>query len=57
LPNDPNGKLKIAASAGFWLAEAYGNVTKKLKHVCWDGCMFPNDVMKKPRRGIAFLRP
>jgi sugar phosphate isomerase/epimerase len=24
------------------------NGTKKFKHICWDGCMFPNDVMMKP---------
>ncbi len=48
LPNDPNGKLKIAHHAGYWMRDSYGNVTKKFKHVCWDGCMFPNEVMKKP---------
>ena len=24
-----------------------GNLTKKFKHICWDGCMFPNEVMLK----------
>ena len=48
LPDDPNGKLKIAHHAGFWMRDSYGNLTKKFKHVCWDGCMFPNEVMKKP---------
>ncbi|HEX3314500.1 MAG TPA: TIM barrel protein [Gemmataceae bacterium] len=47
LPNDPNGKLKIAHAAGFWMRDSYGNPTKKFKHICWDGCMFPNEVMKK----------
>jgi sugar phosphate isomerase/epimerase len=49
LPNDPNGKLKIAHHAGFWLRDAYGNLTKRIKHICWDGCMFPNEVMAKPQ--------
>jgi sugar phosphate isomerase/epimerase len=49
LPNDPNGKLKIAHHAGFWLRDSYGNKTKKFQHICWDGCMFPNDVMSKPQ--------
>jgi sugar phosphate isomerase/epimerase len=49
LPNDPNGKLKIAHHAGFWMRDSYGNPTKKFKHVCWDGCMFPNEVMMKPQ--------
>jgi len=26
---------------------ATGKVTKKFKHICWDGCMFPNEVMMK----------
>jgi len=47
-PDDPNGKLKIAHHAGFWMRDAYGNLTKKFKHVCWDGCMFPNAMMMKP---------
>ncbi|MBI2804094.1 MAG: TIM barrel protein [Planctomycetes bacterium] len=47
-PDDPNGKLKIAHHAGFWFRDSYGNLTKKFKHVCWDGCMFPNDMMMKP---------
>lgn len=49
LPNDPNGKLKIAHHAGYWMRDSYGNLTKKFRHVCWDGCMFPNDVMMKPQ--------
>ena len=48
LPNDPNGKLKIAHHAGFWMRDGYGNLTKKFQHICWDGCMFPNETMMKP---------
>ena len=44
---DPNGKLDIANDAGFWLRDESGNVTKAFRHVCWDGCMFPNSVMTK----------
>lgn len=47
LPNDPNGRLNIAEDAGHWLRDEDGNVTKAFNHICWDGCMFPNDVMKK----------
>lgn len=46
---DPNGKLDIAVDAGHWLRDENGNLTKKFKHVCWDGCMFPNDVMMQPK--------
>ena len=47
LPNDPNGKLDVAHHAGFWLRDESGNLTKRFRHICWDGCMFPNDVMMK----------
>ena len=44
---DPNGKLNIARDSGYWMRDDAGKVTKKFKHICWDGCMFPNDVMMK----------
>ncbi|WP_165072417.1 sugar phosphate isomerase/epimerase family protein [Paludisphaera rhizosphaerae] len=49
LANDPNGKLDIPHHAGFWLRDETGRPTRKFKHICWDGCMFPNDVMMKPQ--------
>ncbi|MBS0207788.1 MAG: TIM barrel protein [Planctomycetes bacterium] len=49
LPNDPNGKLKIAHHAGFWMRDGYGQPLRKYRHICWDGCMFPNEVMTKPQ--------
>ncbi|MEX0728948.1 MAG: TIM barrel protein [Planctomycetaceae bacterium] len=55
LPNDPNGKLEITKRAGYWLRDSYGNVTKKIKHVCWDGCMFPNEVMSQPETWNSIL--
>ena len=45
LPNDPNGKLDIPTAAGYWLRDAEGELTKTCKHLCWDGCMFPNETM------------
>jgi hypothetical protein len=45
LPKDPNGKLDIARHAGAWLRDDTGHVTRALKHICWDGCMFPNATM------------
>lgn len=44
---DPNGKLEIAKDAGHWLRDEDGKLTKAFKHICWDGCMFSNDVMMK----------
>jgi hypothetical protein len=49
LATDPNGKLDIPLHAGFWLRDGNGQVTKKLRHICWDGCMFPNAVMNDPK--------
>ena len=45
LPLDPNGKLDIVKHAGYWLRDDKGQVEGKLRHICWDGCMFPNAVM------------
>lgn len=47
LATDPNGKLNIARDAGYWMRDEKGAVTKAFQHICWDGCMFPNKVMKK----------
>jgi sugar phosphate isomerase/epimerase len=44
---DPNGKLNVARDAGYWMRDDAGKVTRKFKHICWDGCMFPNAVMQK----------
>ena len=43
--NDPNGKLDPAKHAGFWLRDESGELTRAFRHICWDGCMFPNAVM------------
>ena len=45
LPGDANGKLNIPHHAGFWLRDEKGNLTKKFRHICWDGCMFSNEIM------------
>jgi sugar phosphate isomerase/epimerase len=47
--NDENGKLDIVKHAGFWLRHETGELTQACRHICWDGCMFPNDVMLKPQ--------
>lgn len=45
LATDPNGKLDIVDDAGYWLRGPDGQPTRAFQHICWDGCMFPNDVM------------
>lgn len=43
--DDPNGKLDITRDAGYWLRDENGRITKGVRHLCWDGCMFPNSMM------------
>jgi sugar phosphate isomerase/epimerase len=52
---DKNGKLDIVKHAGYWLRDEKGNLTKKMRHICWDGCMFPNAVMEKQATWNAVL--
>ena len=56
LPNDPNGKLTIVHHAGYWLHGDDGLLTKAIRHICWDGCMFPNVVMMKQDTWNDILR-
>ena len=48
LPSDTHGRLDIARDSGLWLRDDTGRITKAVKHICWDGCMFPNKVMLQP---------
>jgi sugar phosphate isomerase/epimerase len=56
LPNDPNGKLDIVRDAGYWLRDEAGEPMKVLRHICWDGCMFPNRVMTDPQTWRDILK-
>ena len=47
--DDPNGKLDIVYDAGYWLRDENGALTKAISHICWDGCMFPNEVMTRQK--------
>ena len=47
LATDPNGKLDVVQDAGHWLRDESGKLTKAFKHICWDGCMFSNEVMTR----------
>jgi hypothetical protein len=44
--DDPNGRLDVTKHAGYWLRDGQGNLTRRMRHICWDGCMFPNSVME-----------
>jgi sugar phosphate isomerase/epimerase len=56
LPLDANGKLDIVRDAGAWLRDDNGQVTRAFQHICWDGCMFPNSVMRDPKTWNDVLR-
>ena len=49
LADDPNGKLDIVRDAGHWLRTEDGTLTRAFEHICWDGCMFPNEVMTRQK--------
>jgi sugar phosphate isomerase/epimerase len=45
---DPNGKIDIERVAGLWMRDEAGKPTRAFQHICWDGCMFPNQAMLAP---------
>lgn len=45
--NDPNGKLDIVKCASYWLLDQDGNPRPEISHLCWDGCMFPNETLEQ----------
>lgn len=54
--NDPNGRLDIVKHSGYWLRDKNGRLTKAFRHICWDGCMFPNAVMMQQQTWNNILR-
>jgi len=50
--DDPNGKVDIAKCSGYWLE---GATDRGIKHICWDGCMFPNDMLENPETWNTIL--
>ncbi len=50
--DDPNGKLDIVKCAGYWLKDA---PERGIKHICWDGCMFPNKTLEDGRTWTTIL--
>ena len=50
--DDPNGKLDIVQCAGYWLE---GAAEREIRHICWDGCMFPNTILEDPQTWNTIL--
>ncbi len=51
--DDPNGKLDIVNTAGYWLR---GAASRGICHICWDGCMFPNAMLEDQQTWNTILR-
>jgi sugar phosphate isomerase/epimerase len=47
LPNAADGKINIVKYAGYWLRDDNGQPSRRFNHICWDGCMFPNETLMK----------
>jgi sugar phosphate isomerase/epimerase len=50
--DDPNGKIDIVKTAGYWLKDAQA---RGIRHICWDGCMFPNAMLESPQTWNTIL--
>jgi hypothetical protein len=50
--DDPNGKLDVVRCAGYWLKDAS---SRGIKHICWDGCMFPNAMLEDAKTWNTIL--
>jgi sugar phosphate isomerase/epimerase len=50
--DDPNGKLDIVKCSGYWLE---GAAERGIRHICWDGCMFPNAMLENPKTWNTIL--
>ncbi|MCP5537077.1 MAG: TIM barrel protein [Akkermansiaceae bacterium] len=53
--DDPNGRLDITRCAGYWLLDENGNQRPEIKHLCWDGCMFPNATLEQQQTWNTIL--
>ena len=54
-PNDANGKMNIVEVAGLWMRGKDGEPHRSFQHICWDGCMFPNEMMITPETWTTIL--
>ena len=50
--DDPNGKLDIVRCATYWLKDY---PQRGIKHICWDGCMFPNATLEDAKTWKTIL--
>jgi len=55
--DDPNGKLDVVRCARYWLMDENSQIRNGIRHICWDGCMFPNQTLETPEtwENVLFL--
>lgn len=51
--DDPNGKVDIVKCSQLWLE---GASDRGIQHICWDGCMFPNQMLETPETWNTILK-
>ena len=44
--DSPDGKLDMVWCSRQWLLNDQGELRGGVRHICWDGCMFPNAVLE-----------
>ena len=44
--DSPDGKLDMVWCSRQWLLNDQGELRGGIRHICWDGCMFPNAVLE-----------
>lgn len=50
-----DGKLDIVECSLAWLLDDEGRVRNGIEHICWDGCMFPNETLESPATWTTIL--
>ncbi len=43
-----DGKLDMVRCARHWLMDENHKIRNNIQHICWDGCMFPNELLEAP---------
>lgn len=50
--DDPKGKLDIVTCSSEWLKD---HADRKIEHICWDGCMFSNELLEEQQTWNTIL--
>ncbi len=50
-----DGKLDIVRCSRQWLLDKDQKIRNNIQHICWDGCMFPNETLEAPSTWTSIL--